>query len=68
MAERKVCCDTCALAFEEDWPQDKTALRCGQKGKYHGRVTNIFPTGHRTVAYGYPIPAWCTQYTPTIES
>lgn len=65
--ERKVCCDTCALAFEEEWPEHKTALRCGQEGKYRGRVTYIFPTGKRAVAYGYPIPAWCQCYTPTPE-
>lgn len=65
--ERKPSCDCCALAFEEDWPESKTALRCGQQGKYHGRTTAIFPTGHRAVIYNYPIPAWCQSYTQTTE-
>lgn len=62
MGTEKRTCDGCRLSFEEDWPRDKTALCCGETGKYHGRATVIFPTGHRGVAYGYPAPAWCTQY------
>ena len=40
----------------------KTALRCLHPGKYRGRVTQIFPTGHRGVIAGCAAPAWCEGY------
>ena len=51
-------CDNCHHSGEEDWPNQKTALRCLHPGKYRGRVTQIFPTGHRGVIYGCAAPAF----------
>ena len=55
-------CDACRHSGEEDWPNQKTALRCLHPGQYRGRVTQIFPTGHRGVIYGCAAPAWCEGY------
>lgn len=57
-------CDSCQHSGEEDWPQKKTALLCLRPGQYRGRVTQIFPTGHRGVIYGCAAPAWCEGYEP----
>ena len=57
-------CDSCHHSGEEDWPQKKTALLCLRPGQYRGRVTQIFPTGHRGVIYGCAAPAWCEGYEP----
>lgn len=57
-------CDNCHHSGEEDWPQKKTALLCLHPGKYRGRVTQIFPTGHRGVIYGCAAPAWCEGFAP----
>lgn len=57
-------CNSCQHSGEEDWPNQKTALRCLRPGQYRGRVTQIFPTGHRGVIYGCAAPAWCEGYEP----
>ena len=61
---RRGSCDSCQHSGEEDWPQKKTALLCLRPGQYRGRVTQIFPTGHRGVIYGCAAPAWCEGYEP----
>lgn len=67
MTERERSCDICRNSGEEDWPNQKTALLCLCPGKYKGRVTQIFPTGHRAVIHGCGAPAWCEGYAPREE-
>ncbi len=58
-------CAVCELAFSEEWPGDRYALRCGNKddGEHYGRVVNFYPTGNKDCIAAWPAPAWCRHET-----
>ena len=55
-------CTACRHSGMEAWPGRKTALRCLSPGEHQGRVTHIFPTGHRPADGECAAPAWCRGF------
>lgn len=56
-------CGACPMAYAESWPRGREVLRCGNdaNGERRGYVVANYPAGHRSMAEGYPAPAWCVR-------